>query len=121
MKKFTLCFLMFLALASTVWALPDWVQQSATKTADAAISTTPGYFHGIVVTTDATNACTVKIYDNKSAASGDKLIPDWIVTTSATDRAQSYSISPPVRYGQGIYVDITTDGACSYMVYFNNR
>ena len=121
MKKLILVVFGILALASVAWGLVDYSTQSATKTADAAISTVPGYFHGITVTTDATNACTIDIYDNASAASGDKLIPTWVVPTSATNRAQTYSVSPPVRYLKGIYVDITCAGTCSYMVYYSNR
>jgi hypothetical protein len=120
MKKIGLALLGILLSVSIAWGISDFSQQSATQTGDAAISTSPGYLHGIVVMTDGTNAVTVEIYDNKSAASGTKMIPTWTVTTSNTNRSQSYSIEPPVKYTQGIYVDVTCAGTVSYMVYFSN-
>uniref|UniRef100_A0A6M3LP37 Uncharacterized protein n=1 Tax=viral metagenome TaxID=1070528 RepID=A0A6M3LP37_9ZZZZ len=91
---------------------------SAEKTASAAIATSSGYLHGIVVITDGTNSVTVDIYDNASAASGTKLIPQWVVTTSSSNRAQSYSIEPPIKFSNGIYVAVTTSGTVTYMVYY---
>jgi len=93
-------------------------RSSTSQTASAAIATSPGYLHGIVVITDGTNSVTVDIYDNASAASGTKLIPQWIVTTSSSNRAQSYSIDPPIKFSNGIYVVVTTSGTVTYMVYY---
>lgn len=123
-KRFILFISLILFLA--VFGCPDgfageWSKQSAEKTADAAITTSGGLFHGIAVITDATNSVTVSIYDNATAASGTELIPTWIVTTSARDRIQAYSINPPVRYYNGVYVDITTSGTVTYMVYFESN
>lgn len=121
MKKLLLTALIILSLCAPVFGeAPDWSKPSDTKTADAAITTGPGYFYGILVMTDATNACTVVAYDNASAASGTTLFPSWVVTTSTTDRAQYLSFRHPVKYLNGIYVDITCSGTCSYKVYYNN-
>ena len=117
---FTLFFagLVTMALILTVEA-GDSCKTSETKTADAAITTSGGLFHGITVVTDATNAVTLNIYDNATAASGRKLIPtDTVITTSAADRVQTYSVYPPVEYYSGVYVDITCSGTVAYMVYF---
>lgn len=121
MKRLMLVFLMVLMVALPVSAVQDWSRPSATKTASASIATSPGYFHGLVVMTDGTNAVTVDVYDN-TAGSGEKLIPTWIVTSSATNRAQSYSINPPVRFYTGCYVTISIagEGTASYMVYLGN-
>ena len=88
------------------------------QTAAAAIKASSGWFHGITVITDGTNSVTISIYDNASAASGTELIPTWIVTTSSANRAQTYSVSPPVRTKNGIYVNVTTSGTVTYMVYY---
>jgi hypothetical protein len=118
MKKYLLVLLLIVGLASLVWAQPP-VKASATQTASALITTNAANFHGITVITDGTNAVTVDVYGNTSAAVP-KLIPTWLVTSSATDRAQTYSIYPPIRSESGIYVNISVagGGSASYMVYY---
>ena len=117
MKKWIFAVLALILLASPAWA------NSIGNTADAAVTTGPGYLKGLIVHTDATNACTVSVYDN-TAASGTKLFSTWTVTTSATDRTQALSFDDKeVPYGTGIYVDITVGGGgtCTYDVYFESR
>ena len=119
MKKILLTvFLAIFLIASPVYA-GDWCYPTIEYTDDAAASTTSGLFHGILLVTDATYPVTLSIYDNASAASGTELIPTCTITTSATNRLSGISIDPPVRYDNGIYVDITIDGsgAVTYMVY----
>ena len=99
----------------------EWCRPGDEETASAAITAKQGLFHGIAVITDATNAVTVSIYDNATAASGRELIPTWTVTTSATDRIQTYSISPPVPFYNGCYVSATTSGTVTYMVYYESN
>ena len=118
MKRMILALCILLAMASAAWA------NSIGNTSDAAVTTGPGYLKGLIVHTDGTNACTVKAYDNATAASGTKLFSDWVVTTSATDRTQALSFDDKeVPYGTGIYVDITVGGGgtCTYDVYFESR
>lgn len=120
-KKLIIILLALLLIVPSAYSAEPWSQQSAEKAIDAAITTTSGIFHGIIVATDGTNACTVSIYDNATAASGTELIPTTVITSSATDRVQAISISPAVRYYNGIYVDITLGaGAVGYMVYFKS-
>jgi hypothetical protein len=118
MKKYLWVALLVIGLASVVWAQAP-VKASATQTASALITRGPVNFHGITIITDGTNAVTVDIYGN-TAASGTKLIPQWIVTSSASNRAQTYSLYPPVRSEDGIYVNISVagGGTASYMVYY---
>jgi hypothetical protein len=119
-KKLFITVLAVLLIAGPAMALTG-VKVSDEKAADAAITTTSGIFYGIIVATDGTNACTVSIYDNASAASGTELIPTTVVTSSATDRVQRIPISPGVRYYNGIYVDITLGaGSVGYTVYFSS-
>lgn len=107
-----------LAMMGIVHAAPrELCDVSTQQTADATILTGGGYFHGIAVVTDGTNSVTVNVYDN-TAGSGTKLIPDWVVTSSSANRAQTYSVYPPIRVTTGIYVDITTAGSVKYMVYY---
>ena len=118
MKRMILALGILLVMAGSAWA------NSIGNAADAAVTTGPGYLKGVIVHTDGTNACTVKAYDNATAASGTKLFYDWVVTTSATDRTQALSFDgQEVPYGAGIYIDITVGGggACVYDVYFESR
>jgi hypothetical protein len=109
--------LIFVA-ASSLSARSDHVTQSTEITSSAAVYTLPGLFHGVVVVTDGSNAVTVSVYDNASSAAGAELIPTWVVTTSATDRIQSYGIWPPVKFDNGIYLELTCAGTVSAMVYY---
>ena len=115
MNKWIIAILALLVFASPAWA------NSIGNTADAAVTTGSGYLKKIVVHTDATNACTLAVYDN-TAASGRKLLSSWLVTTSVTDRNQSISFDGHDNpYATGIYVDITCAGTCTYDVYFESR
>lgn len=102
-------------------ATPVYAEISEEKTADAAITAGYGYFGGIIVVTDGTNAVTVNIYD-AAAASGRKLIPETVITTSSTDRIQAIGYGPTdVYYYTGIYVDITCSGTVTYMVVYHPK
>jgi len=120
MKRKILLTIMLILLATSAYA-GMWAKQSAEKTADAAITTSSGFWHGIVLITDGTNAVTVTIYDNATAASGTKLWPTTTVTTGASDRIQSFGMDPPINFVNGIYVDVTTSGTVTYMVFFESN
>ena len=95
---------------------------SGELTADAAVLAATGYFYGISVITDATNAVTMTCYDNASAASGVKLFGDWVVTTSAIDRRQELFPPVPINVDNGIYCDITLGaGAMEYAVFYRAK
>ena len=97
------------------------VTPSATITASGVITAKRGILHGIIFVTDGTNAVTVNLYDNASAASGDKLIPtDTIITSSGTDRLQSIGFNPPARFENGCYIELTTSGTVKAMAYVTN-
>jgi len=112
--------LLILFMATGAWAGGDlWCKGSDEQTDDAAITTSAGIFHGIIVTTDGQNTVTVSIYDHASAASGTEIIPT--TTVAAAIRIQPISVSPGVRFYNGIYVDITTSGTTTYEVYYKNE
>lgn len=120
MKKLISILTVFILLtAGAAWAFVPkiWVLKSGEKTADTAILSSAGYFSGIVVETDGTNTCTVVLYDN-TAGSGTKIAPDWIVQTSSTNKYATLGFDPMVAIDNGIYVDITTAGTCTFEVYY---
>lgn len=93
---------------------------SGSKTASAAIKAGAGFLHGIMIANDGTNAITLNIYDNDDAASGTKLIPETIITASATDRFKQITFNNPVIAIDGIYVSVSVagGGSCAYVAYF---
>ena len=119
MKKIIIGILLaFFLSASVVWAEST---RTATLTADAKVTTGRGFITGIIVMTDGTNNVTVEIYDNVTAG-GEKIIPTWIIPTSATNRSSALSFGGDGEpFDTGIYVDITTSGTVSYMVYYEKR
>lgn len=118
-RHFIAAMVLFLLLPVCGFAQEVVVGTSGVKTADAGITSGSGEFHGLFVVTDGTNACTVAVYDN-TAASGTKLQPTVIAPAGAS-YGMGYSWNPPIPYGTGIYVDITTSGTCSYAVQFRPR
>jgi hypothetical protein len=117
MKKVLTIVAIIMLLAAPLFA-QDYVRGSGQQTADALIVTGPGVFHGIIVSTDSTNAVTVNVYDGITAT-GTRLLPEFVVTTSSTDRIQA--IKPPggpALFYTGLYVDITCSGTAKYVVYF---
>ena len=124
MKKLSAVILALVILTSPAWAYTpqDFAKYSAVYTADqVSIVTGAGYFFGITVMTDGTNACTVVTYDNTANSGTNKLHPDWVVTTSATDRAKTYSPPFPIGFNTGISVDITCAGTCSFQVLYQDK
>ena len=124
MKKLLFTALIVLSLIGIAWAYTpsDFARYTDVYTADqAGLKTIPGYFFGITVMTDGTNACTVVTYDNTTNAGTNKLHPDWVVTTSATDRAKTYSPPYPLLYSTGVSVDITCAGTCSFQVLYQDK
>lgn len=120
MKKRILIFILFILLIPFVVSAFKGAGQSEEKTTTATVVTGSGVLHGLIVMSDGTNAITIDGYDN-TAAAGKKLFPTWTVTTSASNRAQSLSISPPVNFSNGVHIVITCAGTVKYMVYYNRK
>jgi hypothetical protein len=88
---------------------------SGLKSADAAIMARPGKLRGLQVLADGTNAATVVLYDNASAASGTvlaKVVVDATLTTDAASIPEDGIVC-----ANGIYADVTGTGA-EYIVYY---
>lgn len=99
----------------------SFMAPTAVKTADGAAVTAPGWLYGILATSDGTNDITVVLYDNASAASGTVLAPTWMIATTSDNRSHYISFEPPLVLNNGLYVDVTTAGAVSYVVYYRTR
>jgi len=117
MKKIFCIIVIILLISVNAFAVDDWIKSSGQQTTDALITTGQGYFSGIILVTDATNAITVDIYDG-TTATGTKLIPTTVITTSAIDRIQAIRVPAPVIFWNGIYVDITCSSTAKYVVYY---
>lgn len=118
MIKRILCSFVFVLLVVQGVMAVDRIEYSALQTGDALIISGRAEFHGITITGDGTNAVTVDIYNNIEK-SGEKITPTLNFSQSATSKTQAYSVNPPVRCNTGIYVDITTSGTASYVIYFS--
>ena len=111
---------LLLLFVSTALAVTLTCQPTSQQTGSAACVESACHFFGIAVITDGTNNVTIDIYDNASAASGTKLIPTWVIPTSATNLAAGYDAPVPIRCKNGIYVDVTCSGDVKYIVYYSD-
>ena len=93
---------------------------SAIQTDDKAIATGKGVVYGGLLVLDGTYSVTVSIYDGTSNA-GTALIPPLIFTTSSTSRNAYFSLDPPEGFKTGLYVDVTTTGSVSYIIYYESK
>ena len=120
MKKFLIILCIFLMFVSTAWA--GSAQKKIGSTADTLITAGTGWLKGLIINTDGTNSVTFDLYDNASAASGNKIISSIVVTTSATNRVTTISFDQSeCLYFAGVYVDITTSGTVTYDVFFESN
>lgn len=110
------CSLGFMPTAKALTGVATITTVAAASEASVAF---PCKFHGIILNTDGTNNVTLNIYDNASAASGKVVIPTDTVILGAA-RTFSLSYDPPIRMGNGIYVDVSVAGAgtCAFQVLY---
>ena len=124
MKKFLILTVAALTLiGSSVWAfMPDeFAGYSATKTGDALIHTGTGFFYGFACLTDGTNSVTFDLYDN-TEASGTKIAPSLICTTSSSNRVCVFGSDVPIVFNTGLYVDVTSsDTTPDYTIYYRGK
>ncbi len=90
----------------------DKCYPSGLKTSDSAVVSTAVLFCGIEIITDGTNAATVVVYDNASAASGTEMFKGTVA--GASNFGGGFVYAPASK---GIYVDVTGTGA-AYIVYY---
>ena len=89
-------------------------RSSGLKTADASVATGRNRINAITLFADGTNAASVVVYDNASAASGLEL---GKVTALAGQGTVHVLFENPVVAENGIYADVTGTNA-AYIVYF---
>lgn len=89
-------------------------RSSGLKTADAVIQTGRNRINAVTLITDGTNAASVIVYDNPSAASGLVLAK---VTASGAQNTMHVIFENPVAAEDGLYADVTGTGA-GYIVYY---
>lgn len=94
---------------------------SGRKTADAAIAARPCALKGLLLEGDGTNAASIILYDNASAASGTVICKLFLpAPTTAIDVVPKSAFLPfpdGVECINGIYADVTGTNA-AYNVYF---
>lgn len=101
-------------LFSVVSLAADRLSSSGLKTSDSAILATAGALGGVLVITNGTNAATLIIYDNATAASGTVL---WKCVVNGADQYGGGLFPSLINAANGLYADISgTDAA--YIVYF---
>jgi len=89
-------------------------RSSGLKAADAVIQTGRNRINAITLLGDGTNAASVIVYDNASAASGVVLAK---VTALAATRFTHVLFENPVVAEYGIYADVSGTGA-EYIIYY---
>ena len=89
---------------------------SGLKDADASIATGVNRVNSVELFSNGTDACSVVLYDNASAASGTVLAQVTIGAASLKTTEQVVFMNP-VRAQNGIYADVTGAGA-KYIVHY---
>lgn len=87
---------------------------SGSITADSVVCARPAVVTSVVVIGDGTNAASVILYDNASAASGKKLVT---VSVDAGLVYEQFHADGGVLAANGIYADVTGTG-CEAIVHF---
>lgn len=85
------------------------------QTASAAISANPGRLMGLIVTGDGTNAATVTVYDNASAASG--LILAKVILEAGLTSQELVVGEAGIAVNNGIYASLSGTGG-NYIIYY---
>lgn len=89
-------------------------KSSGAKIADGVILDQPGKLTSVILTGDGTNAATLLVYDNASAASGTLLAS---LSVDAGLVYESFCPHFPIDALNGIYIDIGGTGASAIVHY----
>lgn len=96
----------------------EYRTQSAELAASGIALAGENVFCGLLVKTDGTNNVTITVYDNASAASGDKLLPSAFVV-KGTALLWGIELDKGILADNGIYVEITCAGTCSVIALYD--
>lgn len=115
--KRTILFILVILMVAFGNAFAGGPQISDVKTDDASIMVGAGQVSGMFIVTDGANAVTVTLYDSAGAyVSSRKLTPDFVIAATATPYTLDFK-KDECRFTKGLYVDVTTAGTVSYVVY----
>ncbi len=87
---------------------------SGRRTADAAISAIPCLLKSVILEGDGTNACSVILYDNASAASGTVLAK--LLLPASSTMCIVFENANGIIANSGVYADVAGTGA-AYIVH----
>ena len=115
MKKLLLAMMVMAVLATGAWA------QSTTSSGligeDYNVTKGPGLLYGVLIITDGSNDGAVVVYDNATSASGTVLFKGKV---AGAGNFGGGTWEVPVRFTNGIYVDMTGTGM-SYIIYYRKE
>lgn len=117
MKKLILTVIM-LMLPTLCWApVAEVCKSSGRRTSDAAILARSGYLCGAIIETNGTDAVTLLVWDNASAAGTATSDELFKMIVPGADYRGGTIFSKPISASKGIYVDVTGTGA-AYTIYY---
>lgn len=114
-RRITILILCLLLVPALLYA--DYARTSYEQTTSQAVSKIGCVLTGILVITNGTNAATVILYDNASAASG-SVLAEFVV--AGADRYGGRDWCNPVHCINGIYAAVSGIGA-SYIVEYTSK
>jgi len=120
MKKLTILIIFLiggLLCGPNVIGAQDHLRSSGLETSDAAVVAAKCLFYGVEIITDGTNAASIIVYDNASAASGTEVFKG---TVAGANNFGGVTFEHPVEMFNGIFVDVSGTGA-AYIVYWKNK
>jgi uncharacterized protein (UPF0333 family) len=114
--KWVVPYLVFALIMCGSWyALAQSVSSTLRTAGSAAISTSTAKLFGVCIYTDGTNAATLKLYDNASAATGKQVFNAYVPGATGTICPQWES---SLRIVNGIYAVFTGTNA-SYNIFYS--
>lgn len=87
---------------------------SGLKSSSAVVINRPARLHGVIAIADGTNAATVTIYDNASAAAGTELAQ---IIVDATLTYESFNLEGGIEAKNGLYVALAGTGAKAIVLF----
>jgi hypothetical protein len=95
---------------------------SGQKTESGVITSAPGKLSDLIISGLAAGAAVIDLYDNASAASGKRLVPQLsFIATADNERFKHISFPEPIDFENGIYLEMTTGaGTVNVEVYYKN-
>lgn len=91
---------------------------SGRLTADTAIRARPALLKSVILEGDGTNACSVTIYDNATAASG--LVVAKVLLPASGAMFVEFESAHGIECNNGIFADVAGTGA-AYIVHYSSE